>query len=119
MRLIDAHIHLSDTEYIGHIDELIADARASGVIALVSNSMDLRTCINDIALAQKYPNLVYAALGIHPWNVNVLGENELQETIDLIKNKKMLSRLSGRSVLTTNMSLSGKDRLWYLTECCI
>jgi TatD DNase family protein len=95
MRLIDAHIHLSDTEYIGHIDELIADARASGVIALVSNSMDLRTCINDIALAQKYPNLVYAALGIHPWNVNVLGENELQETIDLIKKQKDVVKAIG------------------------
>jgi TatD DNase family protein len=95
MRLIDAHIHLSDTEYVGHIDELIADARASGVIALVSNSMDLRTCINDIALAQKYPNLVYAALGIHPWNVNVLGENELQETIDLIQKQKDVVKAIG------------------------
>jgi TatD DNase family protein len=88
MKLIDAHIHLSDTEYIGHIDELIADAKNTNVIALITNSMDLRTCQNDIELSKKYPNLVYPALGIHPWNVNVLKENELQETIEFIQKQK-------------------------------
>ena len=34
MKLIDAHVHLSDAEYIGHIDELIADAKNAGVAAL-------------------------------------------------------------------------------------
>ena len=27
MQLIDAHVHLSDAEYTGHIEELIADAK--------------------------------------------------------------------------------------------
>ena len=88
MKLIDAHVHLSDAEYTGHIDELIADAKNSGVTALVTNSMDLKTCQNDIKLAEQYPNLVYPALGIHPWNVNVIEEKELQETIDFIQKQK-------------------------------
>ncbi len=88
MKLIDAHVHLSDAEYSGHIEELIADAKASGVTALVTNSMDLKTCQNDIKLSQQYPNLVYPALGIHPWNVNVLGENELEDTISYIQSQK-------------------------------
>jgi TatD DNase family protein len=88
MKLIDAHVHLSDTEYAGHIDEVIADAKNAGVVALVTNSMDLATCQNDVKLSQKYPDLVYPALGIHPWNVNVLKENELEETIDFIQKQK-------------------------------
>src|SRR5208283_4511151 len=88
MKFIDAHVHLSDAEYTGHIDELIADAKAASVVSLVTNSMDLKTCKNDIALAQKYPELVYPALGIHPWNVNVLSENELEETINFIQAQK-------------------------------
>jgi TatD DNase family protein len=88
MKLIDAHVHLSDQEYMGHIDELVTDARIAGISALVTNSMDLRTCQNDIALAEKYPDLVHAALGIHPWNVNVLKENELEETIAFIRKQK-------------------------------
>ena len=88
MKLIDAHVHLSDLEYASHIDEIVADARNAGVVALVTNSLDLATCQNDIALAERYPNLVYPALGIHPWNVNVLKENELEETIEFIQKQK-------------------------------
>ena len=90
MKLIDAHVHLSDSEYVGHIDEIIADAKNAGVMALVTNSMDFNTCQNDIRLAEKYPDLVYPALGIHPWNVNVLKENELEETIDFIQKQKTI-----------------------------
>ena len=95
MKLIDAHVHLSDAEYTGHIEELIADAKNAGVTALVTNSMDLKTCQNDIKLAEQYPNLVYPALGIHPWNVNVLKENELEETIDFIQKQKGVVRAIG------------------------
>jgi len=88
MKLIDAHIHLSDTEYTAHTEELVADAKNSNVQALVSNSMDLETSIRTLKLAEKYPSTVYAALGIHPWNVNVLKENELEETLKLISEQK-------------------------------
>lgn len=88
MKLIDAHVHLSDAEYNGHIEELVADAQNAGVTALVTNSMDLRTCQSDVELSAKYPNLVYPALGIHPWNVNVLKPNELDQTIAFIEENK-------------------------------
>ncbi len=88
MKLIDAHVHLSDAGYVGHIDELIVDAKNAGVAALVTNSMDFKTCQSDLNLAEKYPNLVYPALGIHPSNVNVLKENELEAAIDLIRKHK-------------------------------
>ncbi|MGE5555785.1 MAG: TatD family hydrolase [Methanocella sp.] len=88
MRLTDAHVHLSETEYSGHIEEIVADAKNAGVLALVTNSMDLKSCQNDIKLAEQYPQLVYPALGIHPWNVNFLNETEVQDTIDFIEHHK-------------------------------
>ncbi len=84
MKLLDAHIHLSDPEYNGHLDEIIADAKTAGMSALVTNSVDLKTCQSDLKLAEQYPDLIYPALGIHPWNVNFLKQDELQETIDFI-----------------------------------
>jgi len=84
MKLVDAHIHLSDAEYAKITDELVAEAKRSNVVALVSNSMDFETSIRSLKLAEKYPSEVYPALGIHPWNVNVLKENELEETLKLI-----------------------------------
>lgn len=84
MKLVDAHIHLSDNEYAKVIDNLVTDAQNAGVAALISNSMDLDTSIKNVALAQRYTGLIYAALGIHPWNVNMLKENEIEDTLKLI-----------------------------------
>jgi TatD DNase family protein len=84
MKLVDAHIHLSDAEYAKITDELVADAKRSNVVALVSNSMDFETSIGSLKLAEKHPSTIYPALGIHPWNVNILKENELEETLKLI-----------------------------------
>jgi len=95
MKLIDAHVHLSDLEYSGHLDELIADAKTSGVAALMTNSMDLATCQSDLQIAEKYPGFVYPALGIHPWNVNVLKEGELEQTIELILRYKSVIKAIG------------------------
>lgn len=88
MKFVDAHIHLSDAEYRGGVEEIVAEAKNANVVALVSNSMDLETCKRSLELAEQYSGMVYAALGIHPWNVNALTEEELQQTIELISNKK-------------------------------
>jgi TatD DNase family protein len=93
MKFVDSHIHLSDEEYSEHIDEVIDEAKRSNVVALVSNSMNLETSLKSLKLAEKYSGTVYAALGIHPWNVNDLKESELQKTVNLIceqRNNKAL-----------------------------
>jgi TatD DNase family protein len=64
--------------------KLIEDARNSNVVALVSNSMDYETSLQTLQLAKKHKGLVYAALGIHPWNTKTLKPNELEDTIKLI-----------------------------------
>ncbi len=84
MRLVDAHIHLSEPEYKGHIDELVTDANANNVAALVSNATHLQTSLETIQLKNQHPTLIYAALGIHPWNVNNLKPSELEDTITFI-----------------------------------
>ncbi len=85
VKLVDAHVHLSDAQYAGHTDMLVQDAKDSGVAALVSNGMDYATCMEALRLRQKNPELIHVALGIHPWNVNVLKEGELDQTIKLIE----------------------------------
>jgi TatD DNase family protein len=84
MKFVDAHVHLSDYEYSGCIEEIIQEAKDSQVVALVSNSMDLKTSAESLRLSEQYPSIVYAALGIHPWTVKALTEDEHQQTIELI-----------------------------------
>jgi len=88
MKFVDAHIHLSDPEYRGCIEEIIAEAKNANVAALVANSMDLATSKRSLELTKQYSGMVYAALGVHPWNVNALTEEELQQTAELISNEK-------------------------------
>ena len=85
MKFVDAHIHLSDEEYSACIDEIVAEAQGANVVALVSNSMDLKTSVKSLELAERFSGMVYAALGVHPWTVNNLTEDEFQQTLDLIK----------------------------------
>ncbi len=92
MDFVDAHIHLSDAEYSGCIEEIIAEAKNSNVVALVSNSMNLATSVRSLKLAKQYPEMVYAALGIHPWNINALTEDELQKTLELISAQRKQSK---------------------------
>ncbi len=85
MKLVDAHIHLSDEEYLPCINEVVQEAKDADVVAMVSNSMDLKTCIKSLELAERFPGAVYAALGIHPWVVKRLSEDELQQALELLK----------------------------------
>jgi TatD DNase family protein len=84
MRFVDAHIHLADSKYAQNVEEIVDEAKRLNVFALVANSMDLESSRQSLRLAEEYPDHVYAALGIHPWNTKNLGANEIQETIDMI-----------------------------------
>jgi len=88
MKFVDAHIHLSDPEYNSKIASVIEEAKQSKVVAIVSNSMDYETSVFSLRLAEENASLVYAALGVHPWNVRNLHPNELQQTLDLISQHK-------------------------------
>ena len=92
----DAHVHLSDSEYGDRISEIVAIAKQNEVVAMVANSMNLETSKLSLKLAEEHHGLVYAALGIHPWNVNQLASNELEQTVDFISegaalNKKIIA----------------------------
>lgn len=96
MKFVDAHIHLSDPEYTGKTEKIVQEAQQTGVVAVVSNSMNLETGKASLKLAEEHMGLVYAALGIHPWNANQLAPNELEQTIDFIlqngaDNKKVIA----------------------------
>jgi len=84
MKFVDAHIHLSDPEYNNKIANVVEEAKQSNVVAVVSNSMNRENNVLSLRLAEENAGFVYAAFGIHPWNVGNLGSDELQQTINLI-----------------------------------
>jgi len=63
--LIDSHCHLDLPHFDDDRDEVIARARAAGLVAIVTQGVDVPSSRQAVALAQRY-DLVYAAVGIHP-----------------------------------------------------
>jgi len=111
MKYVDAHIHLSDPEYAESIDEVIAEARNTNVVAMVSNSVDLKTSIGSLKLAERYPGLVHAALGVHPWNVQTITDEEIQQTVKLIEeNRQNKALVAGGEIGLDNKHMSVWER---------
>ena len=63
--------------------------------------MDIETSRQSLQLAEKHPNHVYAALGIHPWNTKKLADNEVYDTINLIFENKQREQIKKRYMQIT------------------
>jgi TatD DNase family protein len=110
MRFVDAHIHLADNKYAPNVGEIVEDAKRLNVLALVANSMDLESSCRSLSLTEDYPDHVYAALGIHPWNSKQLKPNEVQNTIDLIlRNAENRQRVVAIGEIGLDSSYSGNE----------
>lgn len=66
MRLVDAHCHLEAEEFRGRLDAILADARAAGIVKLVTASVTPEDWPVSQALARHYPEVAFA-WGVHPW----------------------------------------------------
>lgn len=63
--LVDTHCHLDFPEFDADRDQVVAAARAAGVVAMITIGVDLASSRRAVALAERYDQ-VYAAVGIHP-----------------------------------------------------
>lgn len=66
--IVDAHIHLSDDEFVNTLHYILADARATRKI-LFSVSVDKKSSIANLNLSRRWPKIVKAFVGIHPLSV--------------------------------------------------
>jgi TatD DNase family protein len=111
MKFIDAHIHLSANHYSKNINDIINEAKKSKIIGLLSNSVDLLTSQRSLHLADRFPNYVFAAIGIHPWNTKFLHSNEIQNVIDLLlKYESNRERLVAIGEIGLDSSYSGSGK---------
>lgn len=68
MRLIDAHCHLAAKEFEGQLDALLGEARAAGVLKLVTAPTVPEQWAVSRDIAARFPEVAFA-WGIHPWSV--------------------------------------------------
>ncbi|MBQ7251398.1 MAG: TatD family hydrolase [Kiritimatiellae bacterium] len=67
--LCDAHCHLADARFAADLPEVIARARAAGVVAIHAVAAEEADWEALRVLGEKYPDFLAISFGMHPWFV--------------------------------------------------
>lgn len=87
---VDTHLHLNDEQYQDDLDEVIARARRAGVGFMLCVGWDIPSSIKAVEIANKYPE-VYAAVGVHPENLEGVTLDDLNKLRELAKEPKVIA----------------------------
>lgn len=91
--LVDTHAHLNFPEFANDLEEVIARAKAAGVEKIVCASSNVADSRLAVEIAGKYPEVVFAATGIHPQQTDPENADSLEEQVqkltELARNKEV------------------------------
>ncbi|MGL4383639.1 MAG: TatD family hydrolase [Bacilli bacterium] len=85
MKLFDTHTHLNDKVYQEDLDSYINDLKQAGLKKAICVGYDPQSNAKAIAIAQAYPNFIYAAIGFHPTSLNDISPQDYEQLIQDIK----------------------------------
>ncbi|RME75596.1 MAG: TatD family deoxyribonuclease [Chloroflexi bacterium] len=88
--LIDSHCHLNFNAFDSDRDEVLARARAAGVVAIINPAVNLEDSRQVVALAEQIPEL-YAAVGFHPNDAAGFSAAALSELRELAAHPKVVA----------------------------
>ena len=89
--IFDSHAHYDDEAFSKDREKTIQKIKDAGVCCVVNASSDLTSSKNSVELSKKH-NFFYAAVGIHPLNLENLSLNYLSTLEKLVKeNKKIVA----------------------------
>ena len=86
-KIFDTHAHYDDEAFFEDRDETLKKINDEGIYAVVNAGVDISSSEESIKLSEKY-DFVYAAVGVHPQNVENLDKNYLSKLRELIETKK-------------------------------
>lgn len=78
--LVDTHAHLNSTRLVGDLEDLLLQARRSGLVKIVSIACDLEDSEANFELAGREP-LVAPTVGIHPLYVHEVAGNHWERAL--------------------------------------
>lgn len=108
----ESHAHYDDERFDEDRDTLLASFPAEGIETVVNASSDIKSSKASIALSEKYP-FFYAAVGVHPHEVDSITEADINELRELSKHPKVVA--IGEIGLDYYYDLSPRDlqRHWF------
>lgn len=108
----ESHAHYDDERFDEDRDTILASFPAEGIETVVNASSDIKSSKASIALSEKYP-FFYAAVGVHPHEVENITEADIDELRELSKHPKVVA--IGEIGLDYYYDLSPRDlqRHWF------
>ena len=90
--IFDTHAHYDDSAFDEDRDTLLENLRKKNVRYIINSSVDIPSSLESINLTEKY-SYIYAAVGVHPQNIDDELENNYQNHIEnmIKKNKKVVA----------------------------
>ncbi len=88
--MIDTHCHLFFEQLYNDLDNVIEEAKDSGIKYIICPSTNLETARKTLEISEKYPE-VFAAIGIHPHDTADFTEETLLELEKLINHPKVVA----------------------------
>ena len=90
INLIETHAHLDDERFDEDLGEVIEKAQHAGVNRIISIGTGVESSRRALAITEQYPS-VYAAIGIHPCNVEDEKGNFVAELRELACHPKVVA----------------------------
>ena len=87
---LDSHCHLNDEKLILGYENVLSRAFEKGVKTILLIGWDVNSSARAVEMAQGRDG-VYAAVGIHPENLEGVTEDSLREIEELAKNEKVIA----------------------------
>jgi TatD DNase family protein len=103
MQLFDTHCHLDEPAFDGDRDDVLARARAAGVVGMVTIGTTALSSTSAVELAKQQPD-VYAAVGIQPNYVAEEKSGDWEKIVTLAAEPKVVA-----------IGETGLDRYWDYT----
>ena len=90
IRIFESHAHYDDEAFDNDRDELLKQLADEGYAYIMNIASDLRSVDTTYELTQQYEH-VYAAIGIHPSEVEELNENTFQHVREVARRPKVMA----------------------------
>jgi len=90
MKLIDTHCHLNDDILYKKLEEVVDRAKKTGVEKMIVVGWDKKSSERAIKIANRFP-FIYAAVGVHPNNIEGVDEKTLDDVLNLYQNDKVVA----------------------------
>jgi TatD DNase family protein len=89
--LIETHAHLDYPDFTNDFEDVLRRANEAGVTRIITIGTSVESSRRAVDLAEKYPAVVYAVVGVHPTYVEEAEDDVITPLRELAKNPRVVA----------------------------